>query len=67
MSAVGLVLLLAMPSWGELSQRDLERIGELIDHKLEPLKKDITELKIAVARLEGRVEGIEGRMAGVGG
>jgi len=41
-----------MPSWGELSQRDLEQIGKLIDRKLEPLK-------VAVARLEGRVDGLE--------
>jgi len=52
LSAIGLVLLLAMPSWGELSQRDLEQIGKLIDRKLEPLK-------VAVARLEGRVDGLE--------
>lgn len=59
LSAIGLVLLLAMPSWGELSQRDLEQIGKLIDRKLEPLKEDIAELKVAVARLEGRVDGLE--------
>jgi len=59
LSAIGLVLLLAMPSWGELSQRDLEQIGKLIDRKFEPLKEDIAELKVAVARLEGRVDGLE--------
>ncbi len=57
-SILALMLCLAYPAWGELSQGDLERIGELMDRKLGPLK-------IAVARLEGKLSGLEGKMDGL--
>ena len=64
-SILALMLCLAYPAWGELSQGDLERIGELMDRKLEPLKIAVTRLEGKLSGLEGKMDGLEQRMEGL--
>jgi len=43
--AVALFFAIALPSFAELTQQDLDKISVLIDRKLEPIKLDIAEMK----------------------
>ena len=60
---------IAIPSFAELTDADLDKIRlivkEEIEEEIKPLKADIEKLKVDVARLDGRITGIEGRMTGI--
>ncbi|MDE0013396.1 MAG: hypothetical protein OXU36_19785 [Candidatus Poribacteria bacterium] len=71
-----LLCAIAIPSFAELTDADLDKIRlivkEEIEEEIKPLKADINTLKadintlkIDVARLEGRITGLEGRMTGM--
>jgi len=59
---------IALPCLAELTQQDLEKIGNLIDRKLEPVKIDVAEMKGKmatkddIAKMERQISKIEGRM-----
>ena len=42
---ITLLFAIALPCFAELTQQDLEKIGNLIDRRLEPIKLDIAEMK----------------------
>ena len=71
-----LLCVLAIPSFAELTDADLDKIRLIVKEEIEEevkplkadintLKADINTLKIDVARLEGRITGLEGRMTGM--
>lgn len=45
-------------------EQDLKEWLEKIDRKLDSLQSDVTELKISVARQDGKIENLETRMEG---
>ncbi|MCD6507508.1 hypothetical protein J7M22_12910 [Candidatus Poribacteria bacterium] len=57
---LGVILLLsiALPSFAELTQRDLDKISALIDRKLEPIKMDIAELKGEIKAVRAEMRGM---------
>jgi outer membrane murein-binding lipoprotein Lpp len=60
---VALLLAIALPSFAELTQQDLDKISVLIDRKLEPIKQEITAIKLDIAEMKGKIEALEGKMA----
>ena len=40
-----LLFVITLPTFAQLTQQDLEKIGNLVDRKLEPVKLDIAEMK----------------------
>jgi len=56
-TALGVLLLLAiaLPSFAELTPQDLDKISVLIDRKLEPIKKEITAVKLDIAEMRGKM------------
>ena len=56
-TALGVLLLLAiaLPSFAELTPQDLDKISVLIDRKLEPIKKEITAIKLDIAEMKGKM------------
>jgi len=50
-----LLFAIALPCFAELTQQDLDKIGNLIDRKLEPIKLDIAEMKGDMKALEGKM------------
>jgi predicted PurR-regulated permease PerM len=42
---ITLLFAVTLPCFAELTEQDLEKIGNLIDRKLEPIKLDIAEMK----------------------
>jgi len=53
--AVALFFAIALPSFAELTQQDLDKISVLIDRKLEPIKKEITAIKLDIAEMKGKM------------
>ena len=60
-----LLCAIAIPSFAELTDADLDKIRLIVKEEIKPLKADIEKLKVDVARLDGRITGIEGRMTGI--
>lgn len=48
---IALLFAIALPCFAELTQQDLDRIGNLIDRKLEPVKLDMAEMKGKMAAM----------------
>jgi predicted PurR-regulated permease PerM len=53
--SVVLLLAIALPSFAELTQQDLDKISTLIDRKLEPIKQEITAIKLDIAEMKGKM------------
>ena len=53
--AVALLFAIALPSFAELTQQDLDKISVLIDRKLEPIKQEITAIKLDIAEMKGKM------------
>ena len=54
---------LALPTFGELTPQDLDKIRLIVKEEIKPLKADIVALKVDVARLDGRLTGVEKQIA----
>ena len=53
---------IALPTFAELTDADLDKIRLIVKEEIEPVKADISKLKTEVASLSGRVNGIEKMM-----
>jgi outer membrane murein-binding lipoprotein Lpp len=52
---VTLFLIIALPSFAELTQQDLDKISVLIGRKLEPIKQEITAIKLDIAEMKSKM------------
>ena len=50
--AIALLLAIALPSFAELTRQDVEQI---IRSELEPIKKEITAIKLDIAEMKGKM------------
>ena len=51
--AIALLLAVALPSFAELTRQDVE---EIIRNELEPVKQEITAIKLDIAEMKGRMD-----------
>jgi len=49
------ILIVVSSSYAELTQNDLDKIANLIDQKLEPIKQDIVNMKLDIAEMKGKI------------
>lgn len=57
--------ILVLPCYSELTQQDLDKISNLIDRKLEPIKQDIVSLKLDIAEMKGEIKAVKGEINGI--
>ena len=52
---ITLLFTITLPCFAELTEQDLEKIGNLIDKKLEPIKLEIIAIKLDIAEMKAKM------------